>query len=146
MDTDHDFEEAAMFQHPGTGTITAAPGTVVSDRYADLTDPRLATALSTEDIAEDDGLDPFERTTCYAHRRWLHQCVSSPLHVVRVSGHRWCRRCECAVDVAVDELVGDLRLTCPRCRATPAGAANRQVVRSCRASLAAATAAREDRI
>ncbi len=135
-----------MFQHPSAGTITAAPGTGVADRYVDLADTRLAVALSAEDVAEDGGLDPFERTTCYAHRRWRYQCVSSPLHVVRGSGRRWCRRCECAVTVAVDELVGDLTLTCPRCGEMPAGAANRQVVRSCRASLAAAAAAREDRI
>jgi hypothetical protein len=118
----------------------------VRDRYADLADLRLAAALSTEDKLEDDGLDPFERTTCYAHRRWLHQCVSSPLHVVRVSGHRWCRRCDRAVAVVIDELVGDLTLTCPRCGEMPPGAANRQVVRACRASLAAAAAVHEDRI
>jgi hypothetical protein len=114
-------------------------------RYTDLADHSLAVALSTEDAAEERGLDPFERTTCYAHRRWLHQCVSSPLHVVRVSGHRWCRRCECAVTVAVDELAGDLSLTCPRCGDMPPGPANRQVVRACRASLAAASEARDDR-
>lgn len=122
-----------------TATVT------VSARYADLADHSLAAALSTEDAAEERGLDPFERTTCYAHRRWLHQCVSSPLHVVRVSGHRWCRRCECEVTVAVDELAGDLTLTCPRCGQMPPGPANRQVVRACRASLAAASEARDNR-
>lgn len=121
----------------GTGTVT------VSSRYIGLTDHALAAALSTEDESEERGLDPFERTTCYAHRRWLHQCVSSPIHVVRVSGHRWCRRCECAVTVAVDELAGDLTLTCPRCGEMPPGSANRQVLRACRASLAAASEARE---
>lgn len=62
-----------MFQHQTAG-ITTAPehGTDVRDRYADLTDTRLAAALSLDDLAEDDGLDPFERTTCYTHRRWLH--------------------------------------------------------------------------
>jgi hypothetical protein len=117
----------------------------VSVRYTDLADQPLAAALSTEDDAEERGRDPFERTTCYADRRWLHQCVSSPLHVVRVSGHRWCRRCECAVTVAVDELAGDLTLTCPRCGEMPSGPANRQVVRACRASLAAASEARDNR-
>ena len=116
---------------------------VVSVRYADLADRSLATRLSVEDAEEERGLDPFERATCYAHRRWLHQCVSSPLHVVRVSGHRWCRRCECAVNVAVDELAGDLVLTCPRCGEMPPGSANRQTVRACRASLAAAAEARD---
>ncbi len=116
-----------------------APAPAVHERYTDLADLRLAIALSTEDTAEDGGLNPFERTTCYTHRRWLHQCVSSPLHVVVVTGHRWCRRCRCAVTVAVDELAGDVTLTCPRCGEMPAGPANRQVVRSCRASLAAST-------
>jgi hypothetical protein len=120
-----------------TATVT------MSARYADLADRPLAVALSTEDAAEERGFNPFERMTCYAHRRWLHQCVSSPSHVVRVSGHRWCRRCECAVTVAVDELAGDLTLTCPRCGEMPPGPANRQVVRACRASLAAASEARD---
>ena len=123
--------------HTTTATMAA--------RYTDLTDHALAVALSAEDAAEEHGLDPFERTTCYAHRRWLHQCVSSPLHVVRVSGHRWCRRCECAATVAIDELAGDLTLTCPRCHQMPPGPANRQVVRACRASLAAASEARDNR-
>ena len=55
----------------------------MSARYTDLTDHSLAVALSTEDNEEERGFNPFERTTCYAHRRWLHQCVSSPSHVVR---------------------------------------------------------------
>lgn len=113
--------------------------TRIDTRYADLADHRLAAALSREDTAEDDGLNPFERTTCYTHRRWLHQCVSSSLHVVRVSGHRWGRRCEHPVTVAVDELAGDLSLHCPRCGTAPSGAANRQLLRACRASMAAAT-------
>jgi hypothetical protein len=121
-------------------TISAVPvGAVVAARYADLTDRRLATKLSTEDAWEADGrLDPLERTTCYAHRRWLYQCVSSPLHVIVVTGHRWCRSCSCAVDVAVDELTGDVALRCPRCRQMPPTAASRQLIRCCRASLAAA--------
>lgn len=123
MDVQHD-----------TTTVT------MSVRHADHS---VATALSTEDAAEERGLDTFERTTCYAHRRWLYQCVSSPPHVVRVSGHRWCRHCECEATVAVDELAGDLTLTCPRCGGMPPGPANRQVVRACRASLAAAAEARE---
>jgi hypothetical protein len=113
--------------------------TSVAERYADLADRRLAVMLSTEDAAEESGAqDPLERTTCYQHRRWLHDCVSSPLHVIVVTGHRWCRRCSCAVDVAVDQLTGDVALTCPKCREMPPGPANRQLVRCCRASLAAA--------
>jgi hypothetical protein len=124
-----------------THTITAVPALAPStdDRYADLADRRLAATLSTEDTAEDaGGLDPLERITCYTHRRWLHHCVSSPLHVLIVTGHRWCRRCSCAVNVAIDELTGDVALTCPRCHEMPRSAANRQLVRCCRASLAAA--------
>lgn len=126
-----------------TRTTTAAAGRpVVHDRYADLADTRLALALSAEDAAEDDGLDPFERTTCYTHRRWLHHCVSSPLHVIVVTGHRWCRRCSCEVWVAVDELTGDVSLRCARCGEMPPGAANRGLLRACRASLAAAAEAK----
>jgi len=110
----------------------------VHERYADLADRRLAAALSTEDVAEERGMDPLERATCWTHRRWLHHCVSSPLHVIIVTGHRWCRRCMCAVNVAVDQLTGDVALSCPKCHEAPANAANRQLVRCCRASLAAA--------
>jgi hypothetical protein len=110
----------------------------IHERYADLADRRLAAALSTEDAAEERGMDPLERTTCWTHRRWLHHCVSSPLHVIIVTGHRWCRRCMCAANVAIDELTGDVALSCPKCHEAPAGAANRQLIRCCRASLAAA--------
>jgi hypothetical protein len=79
----------------------------------------------------------LERITCRTHRRWVHQCVSSPQHVIVVTGHRWCRDCECAVSVAVDELTGDVTLTCPGCRRTPECAATRQIGRTCRASIAA---------
>ncbi|WP_436498372.1 hypothetical protein [Actinokineospora sp. HUAS TT18] len=110
----------------------------IDPRYSDLRDHGLAVMLSKEDIAEDAGSDPLERSTCRLHRRWLHHCVSSPQHVIAVTGHRWCRSCSRAVDIAVDELTGDVRLTCPRCRRTPDSAATRQLVRTCRASIAAA--------
>lgn len=136
-----------MSTQRSTQTITAVPALpAVDERYADVADRGLAAALSTEDAAEERGeLDPLERITCYTHRRWLHHCVSSPLHVIVVTGHRWCRRCECAVDVAVDQLAGDVALRCPRCRQAPAGAANRQLVRCCRASIAAAHSTHDDR-
>ncbi|MGW4592730.1 hypothetical protein ACWEKJ_35895 [Amycolatopsis thermoflava] len=120
--------------------ITAKPA---PDRYPDLADRRLAAAMTAEDDAEDRGLDPFERTTCRTHRRWLHQCVASPQHVVVVTGHRWCRDCACALTVLVDELTGDVRLTCPRCRTTPDNRVTRQLVRACRGSLAAAAEGRD---
>lgn len=114
------------------------PADHVDARYADLTDRRLAITLSTEDRDEENGLDPMERITCRTHRRWLHQCVSSPLHVIIVTGHRWCRDCAYALTVAVDQLAGDVALSCPRCHQTPTTRATRQVVRAVRASLAAA--------
>jgi hypothetical protein len=77
---------------------------------ADIAGLRLARALVTEDEDEEHGLSPHERTTCHLRRRWLHDCVSSPLHAIPVTGHRWCRRCECAGNVAVDELAGDVSL------------------------------------
>lgn len=126
-----------MTTQRSTHTLTAVPAEI-DERYADLTDRRLAAALSAEDAAEEQGMDPLERTTCWTHRRWLHHCVSSPLHVIVVTGHRWCRRCRCAVNVAIDQLTGDVALTCPKCHEMPAGAANRQLIRCCRASLAAA--------
>ena len=105
-------------------------------RYADLVDRRLAARLATEDAAAEAGLSPFERLTCPAHRRWVHQCIVSPQHVSPVTGHRWCRDCACPLTVAVDELAGDVTVTCPRCHHTPEGVATRQIVRACRASLA----------
>ena len=106
--------------------------------YADLRDRRLAATLSSEDVAEDAGLDPFERISCRIHRRWLHQCIHSPVHVVLVSGPRWCRSCDAQAVVAVDEVTGDFRVNCTRCGRTPPGRASRQIVRTCTASLAAA--------
>ena len=105
----------------------------IDPRYADLRDRGLAVRLSTEDIASDAGADPLERATCRLHRRRLHHCVSSPQHVIAVTGHRWCRTCACAVGIAVDELTGDVRLTCPRCHEAPDSRATRQLVRACRA-------------
>jgi hypothetical protein len=113
------------------------PAAAATDgRYADLADRVLAEKLASEDAAVEAGLSPFERLTCPAHRRWIHQCIASPQHVSPVTGHRWCRDCQAAVTVAVDELVGDVSLTCPRCHRAPEGIATRQIVRACRASLA----------
>lgn len=103
----------------------------------------MATALAREDSAEEHaGLSPHDRITCPVHRRWVHQCASSPEHAIRVTGHRWCRSCDAAVTIAVDELTGTVTLTCPRCHRSPDTAANHQVLRSCRASI---DAARQDR-
>lgn len=109
-----------------------------ADRYADLADRRLAVALADEDRAEDAGLDPLDRATCRVHRRWLHRCIASPVHVIMVTGHRWCRTCEASATVAVDELTGTVGVTCSRCHRTPEGRATRQIIRCCMASMAAA--------
>jgi hypothetical protein len=113
---------------------------LVKDEYADLRDRRLAAALTAEDAAEElDGLHPLERITCSLHRKWIHRCVHSPLHVIPVTGHRWCRACATAAEVLVDELTGTVRVTCPRCHETPSPRATKQIVRTCRESLSAAT-------
>ncbi|UOX90609.1 hypothetical protein MUY14_08280 [Amycolatopsis sp. FBCC-B4732] len=118
--------------------LALRPAGVGDARYADVADRRLARTLTAEDQSEEDGLDALERVTCRTHRRWLHDCVASPLHVVIVTGTRWCRACECALNVAVDQLAGDVSVHCPSCGETPATRATRQLVRACRASLAAA--------
>ena len=112
--------------------------TVYDEPYAALRDRRLAARLAAEDVAEQAGLDPFERISCRLHQRWLHQCVSSPVHVVAFTGHRWCRTCAAPAYVAVDEWLGDVRVGCTRCGTTPSGRATRQLIRACMASLAAA--------
>src|SRR5690348_15640501 len=58
-----------------------------SRRSADLTDRSLAAKLAAEDAAVETGLSPFERLTCPAHRRWIHQCIASPEHASPVTGH-----------------------------------------------------------
>ena len=110
--------------------------------YADVPERRLATILAEEDLAEDRGLSPHDRITCRLHRKWVHHCISSPLHVIPLTGHRWCRDCRIATSVAVDELTGGVVLTCPRCGTRLAGRATRQIVRTCQASLAASRATR----
>jgi hypothetical protein len=110
------------------------------NRYSDVPDRALAAALAAEDAAEHDGLSPFERLTCRTHRRWVHECVASPMHVVVVSGHRWCRDCQATAMVSVDQLLGTVKVLCPRCRRAPEGIGTAQIVRTCRASLAAARA------
>ncbi|MEU5265563.1 hypothetical protein, partial [Amycolatopsis sp. NPDC021455] len=95
--------------------LALRPADFVDPRYADITDRRLAIALTGEDQSEEDGLNPLERVTCRTHRRWLHDCVASPLHVVITTGTRWCRACECALNIAIDQLAGDVSVHCPSC-------------------------------
>lgn len=120
-----------------TCPVPVAPGRD-RDRYGDLSDRRLAAILAAEDTAEEHGLSPHTRSTCYVHRCWIHQCVTDPLHVLMVTGHRWCRRCDCPVEVDVDDSdPGSVGLYCPGCGQPPDSTANRQVLYACRTSLAA---------
>ncbi|RDI34335.1 hypothetical protein [Lentzea flaviverrucosa] len=106
--------------------------------YADVRDRGLAVVLAEEDAAEEFGLDPLERISCRLHRRWLHHCVHSADHVIKVTGHRWCRDCSSTASVGVDELTGDVLVRCEACHRTPRTPATLQIIRACRASLAAA--------
>ena len=101
--------------------------------------PLLAATLANEDRAEDAGsLDPTARVTCRTHRRWLHDCVSSPVHTNPAIGYRWCRRCDHQAVVAVDELTGDVAIRCELCGRSPRSRANQELVELCRRSLALA--------
>ncbi|MGW3470425.1 hypothetical protein ACWDKQ_18645 [Saccharopolyspora sp. NPDC000995] len=117
------------------------------ERYADVRDPRLAHTLILEDAMEErEEISAHERITCHVHRRWAHECIASPMHVIPVTGHRWCRRCEAEASVAVDEVTGSVTVVCTRCRQSLETAATRQVIRTCRASLAAAHESRRARV
>lgn len=103
---------------------------------------RLAVTLVAEDGAEEAGLSPFERVTCPVHRRWIHQCISSPVHVIELTGHRWCRDCRSLATVAVDELTNTVSVICQRCGRSPSNPATRQIQRICEDSMALARPAR----
>jgi hypothetical protein len=99
----------------------------------------LTRMLAIEDLAEDhQGASPHERLTCRLHRRWAHECITSPAHVIPVTGHRWCRRRRTSAAVVVDEVTGTVRLACQRCGRTPRSVASDQIIRACRGSFAAA--------
>jgi hypothetical protein len=99
----------------------------------------LAAVLAAEDDAEDyAGLSPHERITCRVHLRWAHKCIASPVHVIPVTGHRWCRRCRTSTSVAVDELSATVTLTCIQCGEAPVSRATLEIIRTCRASMRAA--------
>ncbi|UOZ04180.1 hypothetical protein [Amycolatopsis sp. WQ 127309] len=113
------------------------------DRPAAPRQPLLATTLAREDRAEDTGgLDPTDRVTCRTHRRWLHECVSSPVHANSAIGYRWCRRCDHQALVAVDELTGEVAIRCGLCGRSPRSRANDELVALCRRSLALSRASR----
>ena len=104
---------------------------------------KLSRRMQEEDLAEDAGLlAPDDRLTCAVHGRWIHQCVSSALHVNQVTRHRWCRACACELTVAVDELSGDVTMSCPGC-GEGVSAASARVIAACRKSLVATGRVRE---
>lgn len=134
--------ERAERPHDRLSSCPSQPGEAevlrFGHRYADLRDRRLTDRLILEDAAEErEDLAALERITCHFHRRWVHECIGSPVHVIIVTGHRWCRRCEAEALVAVDELTGSVAVTCTRCHRCPDTEATRQILRTCRASLAA---------
>lgn len=95
----------------------------------------LARRIVTEDRAEDDGLlHPDDRLTCHVHGKWIHQCVSSSMHVNQVTRHRWCRDCQAPVTVVVDEVERTVLMTCPRC-GNGRSAATIRVLKACRTSI-----------
>lgn len=99
----------------------------------------LAATLTSEDDAHEQGrLSPHDRLTCPVHRRWIYECVSSPAHAIRVTGHRWCRHCDRPANIAIDELAGTVSMTCPHCHLSQDSAVNRQLLQWCRASIIAA--------
>ncbi|GAB2834873.1 hypothetical protein [Lentzea nigeriaca] len=108
----------------------------------------LIATLVEEDLAEDDGvLAPDDRLTCHVHGRWIHQCVSSPVHVNPVTRYRhrratgfWCRDCDAELGVVVDELSGEVAMRCPRC-GRGGSAATARLIAACRASIEARRAA-----
>jgi hypothetical protein len=101
----------------------------------------LADALDAEDHAEDTGwLDPLDRLTCRVHRRWIHECAHSDVHVIEVTGHRWCRPCRRVLEIAVDEVTRTVAVHCPRCDRGATTHADRQLLAACEASLTAARA------
>jgi uncharacterized paraquat-inducible protein A len=102
--------------------------------------------LAAEDRAEDAGqLDPDDRLTCHVHGRWIHQCVSSPVHVNPVTRHRWCRDCAAELTVAVDELARTVTMRCPRC-GQGSSAATTRLMSACRASLSHASRKSQPRL
>lgn len=110
-----------------------------AERYESLADRDLAAMLAAEDVEEESGgLHALDRITCAVHRRWAHECIASPLHIIAVTGHRWCRTCQTMAMVSVDHLAGVVKVLCPRCWRAPASPATAQIIRTCEASLHAA--------
>lgn len=109
----------------------------IVDHYRATSDRNLVARLSHEDHAEELGHVPAQlRVTCRLHRRWVHQCIGSPVHVIPVTGHRWCVSCDRAVTVEVDDMSGSIVMACPGCGKPPSTPVNAQIMRNCVASVA----------
>jgi hypothetical protein len=125
-----------------TALFDGRPGAEASEKGVDARDGdggmnTPAHRLAAEDRAENAGLlSPDDRLTCHVHARWIHQCVSSALHVNQITRHRWCRDCAVALNVVVDELTRTVTIRCPRCGDGDSAATTR-LLAACRASLAA---------
>jgi len=104
-------------------------------RRRELTDTRLAEWLAFEDTAEELGqLSPDDRLTCHVHRRWIHSCVASPIHINPVTRHRWCRVCAQPLTVTLDEATTTMTMYCMSC-GDGVSAATARVLAACRASM-----------
>ncbi|MFI6094844.1 hypothetical protein ACIA8G_04780 [Lentzea sp. NPDC051213] len=95
----------------------------------------LAAVFESENRAEQVGLSPFDRITCRFHRRWIHDCVVSPAHVVAVAGYRWCGDCAAAATVMVDHLGCEVVVWCERCDRRLHDGPNEQLRQVCLRSL-----------
>lgn len=99
---------------------------------------QLAYQLVAEDDAEDNGrLHPDDRLTCHVHGRWIHHCVTSPVHINPVTRHRWCRDCRQALVVMIDELAQHATMHCPGC-GNGSSTATTRLLAACRSSMTAA--------
>ncbi len=93
-------------------------------------------ALEIENAAQASGtLAWFDRLTCPEHKTWWHQCLpTSPQHVSRMEGLRWCHRCVQEMTVAVDEVSGTAAIICRSCTSS-GDDVNRRAEVAIRASL-----------
>jgi hypothetical protein len=50
------------------------------DRYTDIKDSKLRKQLVADDKAEDRGMHPDDRETCYTHKTWSENCADKEFH------------------------------------------------------------------
>ena len=99
-------------------------------------DWHLTRVLARENIVEELGaISLQDRLTCRLHESWVHQCITLPHHMFRVTGNRWCRRCESTAAVTVDESHATAAVRCSGCGKPPNGLFGRQIARACQASI-----------